>query len=1247
VKVVIKMADSKWTREQEEAIKATDCNLLVAAAAGAGKTAVLVERIIRKITSGDNPLDMDNLLVVTFTKAAAAEMRVRIAEAISAALENNPGHKHLQRQLTLLNKASITTIHSFCLEVIRSNFQTVDLDPGFRVCDETEAELLKHEVLTDYFEEIYEEETNNRFFELLECYGGNRDDQILQNMVLNLYNFVQSDPRPESWLLEKSEIFRASGEPDFAKTPWGEVILACIGTELEELEKRMNRAVRILQASKGAGLDKYLPVFEEELAFIQQLNIICQTERDLKWVNLYKRAQSFEFSRLPSAGRDADKALQEMVKEIRDDFKKRFTKMKESIFSVDPQDITADLNSIYPLMRCLAELVLEFGKRYALRKNEKSIIDFNDIEHYCLEILSVYDNTAQKFISSKVAGGYRERFAEILVDEYQDSNLVQETIIKMISREDSGTLNVFMVGDVKQSIYRFRQAKPELFLEKYENYSPDETSAYRKILLFKNFRSRREVIDTVNFLFSQIMSVKAGELGYTEKEALFQGAAFPENNQEKYTAGGGIEFHLIQTNESVENQSEENESGENEPGDNNAEEEEITDNIRLEARLAVNRVLELMKTDEEGRTYAVFDKERRAYRRLEYRDIVILLRTTKNWSDVFAEELNHQGIPSFADTGTGFFKTTEVRIILSLLQIIDNPLQDIPLLAVLRSPLFSFTPGELAEIRLAKRHGYYYQALQAMADRADPQNETAGTQTENKVLDFLEKLQSWRDRSFYLSTDTLIWLIYSETGFYGIAGAMPGGKQRQANLRVLFERARQYEQTSYKGLFNFINFIDRLKSSRGDMGNARLLGENDNVVRIMSIHKSKGLEFPVVILAGCGKKFNLQDMNKSILFHHEYGLGPDVVDYKMRLSYPSLPKMAIREKIKVESLSEEMRILYVALTRAREKLIITGSIRDIPKTVERWKKIRENGEEGRLSAFDILHGERYLDWIGPALLGHQNWSELFRSWERRQIIGKNLIGVQEDSEFYRWLEEPGDSPDTCVDLREEVARRLTWEYPWPMLSKIPAKISVTELKRRLEKEFSEETDMRVITKMTKSPAFLEAKKGLTSAEKGTIVHFVMQHLDFEREDIIVQVEKMVDRDLLTRQQIQSIDLSRIDVFLKSPLGKRMTASGNIQREVPYNLAIPCSEIFGELDSESYHEETVLLQGVIDCYFEEADGLVLIDYKTDYIAEGQTDNIKEKYRHQIMYYTRALETLTGKKVKEKYIYLFNMGEAIVY
>ncbi len=1246
------MSETKWTKEQYAAITQKDCNLLVAAAAGAGKTAVLVERIIRKITDEENSVDIDSLLVVTFTNAAATEMRERIGAAISDAIEKNQGSKNISRQLVLLNKSSITTIHSFCLEVIRSNFQSIEIDPAFKILDETEATLLKSETLNELFEEIYENvEENEDFFDLLESYGSNRDDEKIQDMVLNIYSFVQSYPWPEKWLEQQVESYNFESRNDFGETPWGRILLETSLMRLEGLRDIMIEACEKIKYAPG--LEKYLPVFVEDNDNLNKL--IEVFKNGTEWDKLYNYINSFEFQTLPRCGKDAEKSVQESVKKTRDELKSVITGLKNEVFFMESDEIVSDLKTMYPILRCVSKLVMDFGRRYSQKKSQRASVDFNDLEHFCLNILAETDEDGN-IRPTKIAQYYKDKFTEILVDEYQDSNLVQEIIINMISKEDKGSPNVFMVGDVKQSIYRFRQAKPELFLEKYNNYSIDECSSYRKILLFKNFRSRKDVVDGINYIFKQIMSQKVGELDYNEIEELNPGAGFPQCQNEKTVAGGAIELHLIET--SVVDNSVQSEGSEPVDEQESLEEEEILDNIQQEARMVANRIIELFQPGADGKKYVIYDKKLGEYRDVRFNDIVILLRTTRNWTEVFSKELAKADIPVFADTGSGFFKTPEVQVILSLLQIIDNPYQDIPLLSVLRSPIVNFSTGDLAEVRLMNRNASIFEALKEIA--------VQDTEVSKKSSDFLKQLAKWREMSLYMTTHKLIWQLYDETGLFSIVGAMQDGERKQANLKILFERALQYENTSYSGLFNFISFIDKLKTNKGDMGSAKVLGENDNVVRLMSIHKSKGLEFPVVFLCGCGKKFNMQDMYKSVLLHQELGFGPDFVDYKKRIKYPSIPKQAIAQKIRVETLSEEMRILYVAMTRAREKLIITGSVNNIEKSSLKWLGTAQNNGD-KFPAHSMLKAQNYLDWICPSIMRHKD-SELLRkaaglgvdyngptisddsSWkiiltnQSDIAVAKKLeTDTQEREDILSWLQEKSITDN---GNSQELHRRLDWKYPYRNFAQIPSKISVTELKRYFDLNNDEESSQPEYKAVTiKKPAFMEQKKGLSPAEKGTAMHFVMQHLDFHSEDIAGQIELMVNKELLTEIQAKSIDIRKISDFISSAVGKRMIKSGKIHREVPFNIELPYKEIYPQLPSVSGYEDKILLQGVVDCYFEEEDNIVLIDYKTDYVSNGDRSDIKEKYKLQISYYSRALEMLTLKPVKERYIYLFSTGEIV--
>lgn len=1248
------MSHGKWTPEQYSAIVAPTSNLLIAAAAGAGKTAVLVERITRKIIADTDPVDIDKLLVVTFTKAAAAQMRERLGRAINKLLEEQPESKVLQRQLTLLGKASITTIHSFCMEVIQSNFHSVELDPGFRIADETEALLLKLEALEELFELRYEEENyEESFFQLLDSFSGSKDDRALQDIVLNIYNFIQSHPWPMEWMEMAVEQLNLDGTADFGSTKYARILRETLRIDLQGFLLQLKKAVKMIDASEG--LAPYKEAFVNDIANLELLMEKCKEETP--WDELFKAYQSIEFLTLKRCSKDVDKDRQEQVKSIREPIKKKIKTYGESILYADSEGMNSELCYLYPMFRSLYHLVRDFEQLYKTKKKQKGLIDFNDLEHYCLKILTIKTETGE-VLPSEAAMSYRNRFEEIYIDEYQDSNEVQEVILNMISKGSVGQPNIFMVGDIKQSIYRFRQAKPELFKGKYDTYSDEETSLERRILLNKNFRSRREVIDATNFVFKLLMNQTVGELDYNDLEALNLGASYKELTEENQEAGGHVELNIIDMGAMAYNDEEDEEA---EPAE---EEEEDLDGVRCEAIAAADRIKSLMNVNAE-KPFVVYDEHEEQYRPLRFSDIVILMRSTKNWMDVFVEELTRHDIPVYADTGSGYLKTTEISTMMSLLQVIDNPIQDIPLLAVLRSPVGGFMPEELIDIRTTDKEVSLFEAMQKLAEQEE---EASG-----KCKSFVDKLKVWRSKSLQLSTAELIWYLYNDTGYYSYASAMPGGLQRQANLKLLFEKARQFEETSLKGLFHFVNFIDKLKSSSGDMGSAKILGENANVVRIMSIHKSKGLEFPVVILAGTGKGFNLMDMNKSILQHQELGFGPDFVDYARRIYYTTAAKQALRYKIKLESLSEEMRILYVAFTRAKEKLIILGTVNNLEKAYSRWKSdIEENEIESganihKIPSYDILKCKNYLDWICSALYRHPESKALKAAsgelyyiegteqetsrWSLRLLGKQEILNAREQvlkqelmNEFSFMEQEAGQqySPH-----KENIIQRLQWEYPYKLMNAVPAKITVSELKRKFDSGIGEESDNLYLPPLRKKPAFMEESKTMSAAEKGTIMHFVMQHLDIAqcttRECIEQQLEQMLQNELLTGEQRKTVVIDKILRFAASPIGQRMMQT-KINREIPFNMELPCTEIYKDLDKELYSRHKVMLQGVIDCYFEEQDGIVLVDYKTDYIKDN-LDVIKERYQVQIDFYTKALQQITGKPVKERYIYLFYNGEIL--
>ena len=1236
------MSKTKWTEEQLSAIDTRNCNLLVAAAAGSGKTAVLVERIIRIITNEENPVDIDKLLVVTFTNAAAAEMRERIASAISKALDKNPNSKNLQKQLTLLNRANITTMHSFCLDVIKNNFHKIDLDPSFRIGDQTECTLIKAEAIEELFEDKYDND-DQEFIDLVEAFSNYKSDENLKDLILDLYNFVMSGPWPQKWLQDSVDAFKVENIEQLNNSRWVKVLGESIKVELKGYIRMMERALNIINDTDG--LEPYIDNFQSELEEIKYayLNV------DNGLNEMYKSLSRISFGRLKSIKKDSvfDVDAQNLVKKIRDDIKKKISDLISTTFAVTPEEMLINIKGAYPYISKLSDIVLEFSKVFNKKKKDKNILDFNDLEHLCLKILSDSDENGN-IIASSVAVNFKDYFDEVLVDEYQDSNNVQEAIIDLVSRKHSDIPNVFMVGDVKQSIYRFRQAKPELFIEKYNSYKIGE-GMNRKIQLYKNFRSRKEILDSVNFIFKELMSDVVGELEYSEEESLNLGASYEDIDDGVSITGGSIEVNIIDKsgNIVIANQDEEFEI------------QEDMDSANLEGRVIAARIKELVSSKED-KIFKVLDKETGEYRPLKYKDIVILLRATKNWAETLLDELNEAGIPVYADTGTGYFESIEIRTIMSLLKIIDNPMQDVPMLSVLKSPIMGFSAEELSDIRLFNKEKYFYENIKEIKEDGESYSDSL----RKKCGYVLECIDRWRKKAIYMPIDEFIWYLYMDTAYYGYVGAMPNGMLRQANLKILFQRAKQFEQTSFKGLFNFINFINKVTKSSGDMGSAKILGEHEDVVRIMSIHKSKGLEFPVVFLCGAGKNFNLMDLNKNILYHDDLGLGPDYIDLDKRFSINTIAKDAIKKKIKFETLSEEMRILYVACTRAKEKLIVTGSVRDIEKSIEKWVSAASLDKNIILPS-EVLKGKSYLDWLGMALCQHNDGPVLrdyirvsneiakdddskwtIRIWNKSELASKVKDDIdEEDENELSILKNEGN-----FKISEEIKRRLEYEYPLVKSTTLKSNISVSELKRKNQEENFEAEELykekEIIT-----PKFLQEVRGISAAEKGTALHFMMRKVDLNRISSLFQIKEQIqelyDNDFISQEELNSINPFKILKFFRSDLGMQMIKAqdnGTLYREISFYTYLDSTEIYDDL-SDKYSEEKIRLQGIIDCFFELNNKVILLDYKTDFVLEGNEDELKEKYKKQLEYYSDAIYKMIGKKVDKKYLYSFYLEKEI--
>ena len=1159
---------------------------------------MLVERIINKIIN--EKIDIDKLLIVTFTNAAASEMRQRILEALYAKIEEKPENEHLQRQVILLNKANISTIHSFCLEVIKNYFYEINIASNFRIGDSQEIELLKQETLEEVFENLYEE-GSKKFINLVNVYGGYRDDEDLKELILKIYSYSQSMPFPEEWINESVEKFNLKNglSLDFGKTLWGKIlveyfkeeVLSCIN-ELQKVSEKLQQELE---------LERYYSVIIDD---IQNLKTLVKEENT--WNDIYVKLSNIKFETWPRQSK-TDCDLKVNCKELRDNIKDRIKTLHKRIFIYSSEEANKDIYSMYNVLKALKNVILEFNKKYQENKKEKNIIDFNDIEHFALKILVKKDENGD-YIPTEVAKIYKEKFIEIAIDEYQDSNLVQEYILTTISNNN----NIFMVGDVKQSIYKFRQARPELFLEKYDNYElaeENETICKQntKIQLFQNFRSRKNVLDITNIIFNNIMSKKLGDIEYNQNEYLNCSANYinPENNEK---IAGKVELDIIDL---IEEESEETDN-------------EIIEKSEIEAKFVANRIRKLLDED-----YYVYDKKQ-GYRKITYKDIVILLRTTSNIALLYEKELNKLEIPVFSDTSSSYFETEEIQIILSVLKIIDNPNNDIPLVTVLRSPIGGFTDNDLIEVRLNSKDTSFYEAISSMSENEE------NKEIKEKINTFLNMLEEWQEKQEYLSLDELIWYLYESTGFYDYINSSPDGELKTANLKLLFEKAKDYETASFKGLYNFINYIDKISKSSGDAGAAKLIGENENVIRIMSIHKSKGLEFPVVFLCGTGKQFNMQDLNQTILLHQDIGFGPKVIDYERKIEYNTLAKEAIRIKLLNETLSEEMRLLYVALTRAKEKLIITGYDKNLEKSILN-KENSISDIDNKIAISTIRKAKTYLDWLELVYLKEKEKLENILEvnfYNKNQI--RNIDIEQKDELSYKqkiekWKE---DFKDGYCD---KINNLLNWKYKYDESTKIEGKESVSSIVKETKKE---------IVEITAKPKFLDETESLNNAETGTLMHLIMQKLDlknnYDEEKINELIQKLIASKIITENQSKYINIDKILRFTNSEFYKELQKAKRVYKEQPFYIYLTADEIY-----KNNIEEKILVQGIIDLYYiNKNDEIILVDYKTDYVSNNNEQELIDKYRGQLDIYKRALEQALNKKVEAVYIYSLYLNKEIL-
>ncbi len=1321
----------KWTEKQKQVIDSRNRNLLVSAAAGSGKTAVLVERIISMISEGPSPLNIDQLLVMTFTNAAASEMRERIGAAVEKKLKEDPGNEHLWLQAALIPQAQIMTIDSFCLDLIRNHYNTLDIDPAFRIGDEGELTLLKGDVMEQVLESCYEE-ADDGFIQFSEQFGSGKSDKAMEDVILQAWKFSQSHPWPDEWLLQCRQQMEAEAAGDLDSSVWMQFLLKDISLQMEELAAQAEEALEVAREENGPLV--YEPMLMND---VSRLNKVKEAADTGSFETFYQAVNELTFDRLAAArSKDIDPDKKAFVSETRTRVKKAAEKCRDTYGSQSQEEAAKGIRNTKTVIGVLLDMVKRFDTAYTEAKRERNVLDFNDLEHLALKVLvertedvettengdaekseDVAEKTGNDILCPTAAAReLSEQYEEILVDEYQDSNLVQETLICSISRERLGHPNVFMVGDVKQSIYRFRLARPELFMEKYDTYGREESS-HQMIELQQNFRSRASVLTCINDIFYQIMTKNLGGIRYTRETALYPGAEFEETDKKS-----GIPVQLL----AADTGSEAFKQLDEDTADYTARE--------LEAKMIAEQIKSF--ADEKNGLY-VWDKDQQSYRKACYKDMVILLRSMSGWSEVFVNVLMNEGIPAAAQTRTGYFATTEVETVLSLLSVIDNPMQDIPMAAVLRSPIIGMNDNEMAWMMAAyKRYteknqdrGVYaacklWEECRGQEEIGDTveSNSERGTQERDhpdrvitddgdekqsesrnekehritvgrvevpaktahsiwkKLEKFADLTEELRRDARYLPVHELLYQIYQKTGYYDYVSSMPAGETRRANLDMLAEKAAAYASTSYRGLFHFVRYIEKLKKYDTDFGEASP-GDEGNSVRIMSIHKSKGLEFPVVFLAGMGKKFNKQDAYGQLLLDADLGAAADEMDLNLRTKAPTLKKLAIKRRMELESMGEELRVLYVAMTRAKEVLVMTGTDRSLENKLEKWSKLTLT--DGQIPYTILSSASSFLDWLLMARSAIPEGHMEVREVRLDQLVGQELKRQLEKKNAKEELLNLDTGQVYDEEMKRQLDGALNYVYPYMDDTKLYTQMSVSELKKQSQIGLKEEeigTERGELFGIEngqdgKRELLTETQKDISQSEeaenqiggvetgkkqkksekkgafRGTAYHRALECLNLtsvtDQRMLESHLSDLYQKGFLTEEAYEAIFSWDIWKFLESPLGRKMALAekeGRLYRERQFMIGIPASEMKNGHKSE----ELVLIQGVIDAYIEEEDGFILIDYKTDHVPKEEEAGeklLKERYQVQLDYYARALTQLTGKKVKEKWIYSFGLRKEI--
>ena len=1208
--------DVKWTSEQKKVIDLRDRDILVSAAAGSGKTAVLVERIVNRICVDNPPVDIDRMLVVTFTKAAAAEMRERVSRAIDSLKEQKPDDENLQRQSTLVHNALITTIDSFCLFVVQNNFAQLNLDPDFRIGDQAELKLMLKDALAQVFEDNYAREDNEEFINLIDTYSKGRNDSAVRQMVEDIYYKAGSSSWPRKWMNSLLRLYDIKSAKQLEDSEIIKEIVDYSRVLLEEAVQELTMAKDL--ASATPGLEKYALTLSEDIALFDGMADVTG------YVGMQEFLNKISFGRIAVIRKfDGDEKKKERVKSMRDATKKKVDGIKQKYFGMSIELMYEQLGRQRPFVKELIRLSLEFYDAMEAVKTRKRVFDFSDIEHFALRIL-VDEQTLEP---TETAREFSKHFEEIMIDEYQDSNQVQEDILTAISREHQGVGNMFMVGDVKQSIYRFRMARPELFMEKYNTYTSDD-SAHQRIDLHKNFRSRNEVLDFTNDIFYKIMAADLGNVQYDDDAALYPGASYPKETMRP---------ELLLVDYKDEDLS-----------------EIIEDKVQIEALLIANRIRSLMENG------MVTDKKTGQLRAVQYRDIVILSRSVATWGNTVAAVLKDCDIPAHVESNTGYFSSYEIQVILSMLRILDNPLQDIPMAAVLASPIVGMDDEELAQIRSAfKGVSFAQAALSAMAGEDGYEDE--------KLKAFALVFERLRGAVADTPIHELLYMMLDETGFYRYASAMPAGKRRRQNIDMLIEMAAAYEKTSYKGLFHFVRYIDIQQKYEIDYGEADTAGENDDVVRIMTIHKSKGLEFPVVFVSGLGKGFNTQDTKSDLVIHEKLGLGLVEKTKSPRTKRPSLIRNEIESRIKRENLGEELRVLYVALTRAKEKIILTGGLSNAQKSFEKY---RGNVNANQPISFGQREGAGcYLDWVIPAMLSYPD-KYTVSTVDATEFAARTAMDMAaNDISKAQLIGHISAADETKA---KELAEEFDFEYAYASDITKKSKYSVSELKHdsMVEKYDSTERGAErpkflLEEKETYVPDFArddeaggasneskELKNAVgvnQGALRGTAVHRVMECLDFKslcdidtKDHVAVSafvkksMDEMLKKGLITDDMYRLTRPKLIEQFISSDVAARMAQAdkrGDLYKEKPFVMDY----------------EGVLVQGIIDVFWLENDKIVLLDYKTDRVNAAK--ELIDRYSTQLKLYADALGRIfstDGKSIQadERLIYSFRLQQTIV-